>query len=119
MQMIEWENENKYAELNGKNNKSKLEKSIQKDDWQYTYISTARQVVRMARLTDFCAILWELFVTTDTQLSGMCSEAYKKAFGAHHGYMIQGAAYIAIKTVPNREWLHEELKLTNPKETIS
>jgi|DEB0MinimDraft_10_1074344.scaffolds.fasta_scaffold740826_1 hypothetical protein len=48
----------------------------------------------------------------------MCSESYKIAFGAHHGYMIQGAAYIAIKTVPNREWLQEELKITNPQEVI-
>jgi hypothetical protein len=41
MQMINWEKENKYAELNGKNNSSKLEKSL-KDQWQWTYVSTGR-----------------------------------------------------------------------------
>jgi hypothetical protein len=41
MQMINWEKENKVVECNGKNNSSKLDKTL-KDQWQWTYVSTAR-----------------------------------------------------------------------------
>lgn len=117
-EMILWEGQKDYATLNGKNNSKKLGKAA-KDTWQYTYISTARSVVRMARLTDFCQFFFNQLLTSEKTLNQCCSEAYKHAFSAHHPYMIQGAAWAAIKMVPGRDFLLQQFKISSFQEVAS
>ena len=49
---MKWEVENNVANLNGKNNKKIVGKE-HKTNWQYTYNSTSRNVIRMWWLTKF------------------------------------------------------------------
>ena len=48
--MMLWEAKNNVANLNGKNNYKLLPKD-KKNSWEYTYSSTARNVIRMWWLT--------------------------------------------------------------------
>ena len=86
-EMALWEKAQDIAKLNGKDNKKHVDKS-KKDSWEWTYASSARQTVRMARLTDFCTQMFTLLLTTEKTLNQCCSDSYKHAFSAHHPYVI-------------------------------
>ena len=112
--MMIYEKEQNLAILNGKENKKHLDASKQ-GSWEWTYSSTARNTVRMARLCDFCKELYRLLATTDRELKECTDEAYKYAFSAHHPTAIQWAAWAAIKMVPKKQWFVDELKMSDSK----
>jgi len=106
---IKWEVENNVANLNGKNNKKILGKE-RINDWQYTYNSTSRNVIRMWWLTKFTTQLFLLLATEpDRKLSSIMSSSYSVGFSAHHAYAIQAIAQVAMKCVGKKDWLYGAL----------
>ena len=64
----------------------------------------------------FMAHFFVQLVTTDKYLPNCISESYKVAFGPNHSYVIQTAAWAAMKIVGSREWMMGKLGITNLKE---
>ena len=117
--MMFWEKENNVANLNGSNNKKVLPKES-KGTWQYTYNSTSRNVIRMWWLTKFTAHLFMLLSTQPTKsLSTCCNESYNFAFAPNHPYIIQCAAWGAMKCVGTRDWILETMKVTDAEKDLT
>ena len=105
-EQMQWEVENNVANLNGKNNKKVLGKE-RKSDWQYTYNSTSRNVIRMWWLTKFTTqMFFHLANEPDRKLSSIMSSSYSVGFSAHHPYAIQAIAQVAMKCVGKKDWLY-------------
>ena len=108
-QQMQWEVENNVANLNGKNNKKVLGKD-RKNDWQFTYNSTSRNVIRMWWLTKFTTQMFFLLANEpDRKLSSIMSSSYSVGFSAHHAYAIQAVAQVAMKCVGKKDWLYGSL----------
>ena len=114
-EQMKWEAANQLTTLNDKKNYKRLPR--EHPPWQTNYSCTARNVVRMYWLTNFLQRIFEQLLTTENSLADCCSEAYKFAFGAHHSYMIQAAAWAAMKAVGSREWLTTAIKCKDDAET--
>ena len=87
--------------LNGKHNKKLIK---DKNSWMYNYTSTARTVTRNLWLLDFLYILMGM-VADDPKMAlpTAVKEAYNKALGPHHPWIIRKAAGAAMIAVMSRE----------------
>ena len=91
--------------MNGENNKAML-KNIPKDKqekWMSTYTSTARTLYRGCWFFDF---LFETFngfsADRETKLSTVAANAYNKALGPHHPWLLRKTAGLAMNAVNYR-----------------
>ena len=67
-------------------------------------------------LLNFIGTLFDLLLTTEKSLSDCCYDAYKEAFSPNHPYLVQCAAWAAMKTVGSREWLRNAMGLQSDTE---
>ena len=103
---MKWEKDNQVANLNGENNYKILDKS-QKGTWQYTYNSSARNVVRMWWLSNFITQLFELLFNTDKSLVQCLQDSYVVAFKPFHPWIVAKAAGVAMYAAGSREGFYQ------------
>lgn len=88
-EMIEKEMSLGVESLNGENN-HKLLKKDKKDQWEWTYTSTGRTVLRNLWLLDFLSTLMTLLHSKrEMTFSGCAKEAYNVGLGPHHPWAIR------------------------------
>jgi len=91
------------SRLNASNNSKELDKT-KKGSWEWTYNSSARNLVRMWWLTKFCSHLFDLLLNSpEIPLSTCCQTAYKDQFGPHHPWIIRKGAGLAMKAAGTRD----------------
>ena len=84
---------------NGENNDK-----YTKDSKYKHYESAARTMLRMMWFTDFLVFMFEkLCNDRNCYTSTALSEAYEKAFGKHHSWLIRTGAKAAMFSCPNRK----------------
>lgn len=93
-------------EFNSENNKSvlkKIDKANQKP-WMSTYNSTARNVFRGCWFFDFLHEIFKGFNEQRTvKLSKVATDAYNKALGPHHPWVLRKVAGVAMNAINYRE----------------
>ncbi len=104
-QQIEWEVKNNIQGVNGDNNAKVLSKDL-KGQWQYTYNSTARNVIKMKEWLHFVQHMFSIFVNEPTRaLSSVMTESYKLSMAPTNSFIINTAATIAMQLIGSKEWL--------------
>ena len=94
--MIDEEIAQGVAECNGDNNSKKVDKS-KKQSWEWTYNSSARNLVRMWWLSKFLTKLLEnLINNTQMTLVEGCKDAYQTGFAEHHPWLVRSGAGLAM-----------------------
>lgn len=112
MKQMLWESQNDVAKLNSRNNKKMLDKS-QIGTWQYTYNSSARNVVRMWWLSTFIAHLLTQLVETETSLIDCLKSAYTVGFADHHSWVVRKGAGLAMHAAGKREGFYKLAGVTD------
>ena len=91
--------------MNGDNNAKVLSKDL-KGQWQYTYNSTARNVIKMKEWLHFVQHMFSLFVSEPSRtLSSVMSESYKISMAPTNSFLINTAAAIAMQLIGSKDWL--------------
>jgi hypothetical protein len=91
--------------VNGDNNAKVLSKDL-KGQWQYTYNSTARNVIKMKEWLHFVQHMFSLFVSEPSRtLSSVMSESYKISMAPTNSFLINTAAAIAMQLIGSKDWL--------------
>ena len=91
--------------MNGDNNAKVLSKDL-KGQWQYTYNSTARNVIKMKEWLHFVQHMFSLFVSEPSRtLSSVMSESYKISMAPTNSFLITTAAAIAMQLIGSKDWL--------------
>eukprot|EP00331_Platyophrya_macrostoma_P032096 CAMPEP_0176443614 /NCGR_PEP_ID=MMETSP0127-20121128/22543_1 /TAXON_ID=938130 /ORGANISM="Platyophrya macrostoma, Strain WH" /LENGTH=228 /DNA_ID=CAMNT_0017828907 /DNA_START=92 /DNA_END=778 /DNA_ORIENTATION=- len=102
---IKKEMENKLDILNSENNKKHT-----KDPKYEKYESSARTVLRMLWFTEFLSIMLARLGTDPKKAaSDAAKEAYEKALGPHHPFMLRQAAKVAMLAAPGRKTFNTKL----------
>jgi len=93
------------TELNGDNNKKKLDKS-KAGSWEMTYNSTSRNLVRMWWLSKFLTKLLDNLINNGqmTLVKG-CQDAYTTGFADHHPWLVRKGAGLAMMAAGSKEAL--------------
>ena len=110
-QQIEWEVKNQIQGVNGDNNAKVLSKEL-KGQWQYTYNSTARNVIKMKEWLHFVQHMFSIFVSEpERALSSVMTESYKLSMAPTNSFLINTAATIAMQLIGSKEWLFGAIQL--------
>lgn len=105
-QFVEKESEFGVQELNGENNKTIIKKFKKEQvlPWMNNYTSTSRHLYRGSWFFDFLAEIFRGF-TEDrkSKLSKIAADAYNKALGPHHPFLLRKVASAAMVAVNSRQ----------------
>ena len=113
-----WEKVNNVAQLNGDNNSDFLKKD-KKETWQYTYNSTARNVIRMWWLTDFIGCMFVKLTTTKESLYDILCASYTQAFADHHPWLIRTGAGVCMYAAGTREEFMLAMSVKNISQVVN
>ncbi len=103
--MIDEEIAKGVVRLNGENNKKELDKS-KKDTWEYTYNSSARNLVRMWWLSKFLTKLLDNLINSPAMtLVESCQDAYTTGFADHHPWLVRKGAGLAMMAAGKKDAL--------------
>ncbi len=103
--MIDEEIAKGVPRLNGDNNKKELDKS-KINSWEYTYNSSARNLVRMWWLTKFLTKLLDNLINNQQMtLVSACQDAYTTGFADHHPWLVRKGAGLAMMAAGSKESL--------------
>lgn len=90
------------AKLNGRTNSKNITKD-ERSTYKAKYESTARTLVRMMWLCDFCCGFIDKLINSDTELVPICQESYTRVFGNYHPWIVRTMAQQAFKFVGTKE----------------
>ena len=111
-QMIDEEIAKEVIQLNGDNNAKKCDKSL-KGQWQYTYNSSGRNLVRMWWLTKFVTKIFEnLLNQPEMTLVAGLQDAYQTGFAPHHPWLVRKGAGLAMCAAGSKEALLQKWGIT-------
>ena len=97
--IIQHELDSDLHKLNGKDHKYAKTKPKQFQ----SYISSARTLFRMLWFTHFLEECFKLvYEDRSSSFASIASDAYTKAFGEHHGFMIRASVKTGMMMAPSR-----------------
>ena len=103
-------------QLNGENNKKKLDKA-KMTSWEAQYNSTGRNLVRMWWLTKFLTKLLDNLINRhDMTLVAACQDAYTTGFADHHPWLVRKGAGLAMMAAGQKEALIAKWGVSNVEE---